>query len=90
MTKVLQTGAAQPGPRFTTVIPARIKRSAKRRLGESEGRRRSHAGQRPGTASTREPGPGLAIRATKNRLRGRFSAQHMVAMGGIEPPTSGL
>lgn len=27
MTKVLQTGAAQPGPKLTTVIPVRIKRS---------------------------------------------------------------
>lgn len=31
MTKVLQTGAAQAGPRLTTVIPVRIKRSGGRR-----------------------------------------------------------
>ena len=31
MTKVLQTGAAQPGPKLTTVIPVRIKRSGGRR-----------------------------------------------------------
>ena len=31
MTKVLQTGAAQPDPKLTTVIPVRIKRSGGRR-----------------------------------------------------------
>lgn len=31
MTKVLQTGAAQPGPKLATVIPVRIKRSGGRR-----------------------------------------------------------
>lgn len=31
MTKVLQTGAAQPGPKLTTAIPVRIKRSGGRR-----------------------------------------------------------